>query len=136
MAAETEYERSQYDEVSMIDINENSSVPGLGFRPSSSALYGGSPPLWTIATNAGISGASFVSQAFVVLIAKGLEGDFSAKTLMWVQALFECLKRVFNSILPFQREMREYFLLQIEKERLRNRKATANFNHGKGQSSQ
>ena len=52
------------------------------------------PSVAMVSANVFISGFGFLSQAVVILIACGLEGDFSARTLMWVQAVFEGVKRL------------------------------------------
>ena len=99
--------KSQFDEISIIDVNDNSTSPPFNFRPGF-VPFRGAPPLWAIATNGAISGVSFLLQGMVMLISKGLEGDFSAKTLMWVQALSECFKRVFFTLMTVQQQMREF----------------------------
>ena len=51
-----------------------------------------------IASVAGSIGA-FLTQVTTMLIAHGLEGDFSAITLMWVQAVVEIVKRLHAAVL-------------------------------------
>ncbi|XP_063717846.1 uncharacterized protein LOC134844950 [Symsagittifera roscoffensis] len=48
---------------------------------------------WIVAAAASVSGVALLSQIPIVLIGLGLEGDFSAKTLMVVQAVAEMLRR-------------------------------------------
>ena len=93
-------------EVSVIDVNDNST--GLAFRPGFVVPSMKLPPFWISVTNGVLSTGSLLSQAIVILIAKGLEGDYSAKTLMWVQAIFECLKRLFSVLMAFQKQIRKY----------------------------
>ena len=92
-------------EVPIIDVSENST--GLIFPPEIFVSRREDSPVWIKATNGVVSTVSLLSQAIVILIAKGLEGDYSAKTLMWVQAICETSKRLFNTILTFQNQIRE-----------------------------
>ena len=91
----------QSTEVSVVDIEANSTGLELGGSGRPDA------PFWISATNGAISTVSLLSQTIVILIAKGLEGDYSAKTLMWVQAACETLKRLFNTLVIFQKQIRK-----------------------------
>ena len=59
--------------------------------------------------NLAISSASLLSQIVVILIAVGLEGDYSAKTLMWVQAVTEMLKRMSAMVFQTQQLGKKFF---------------------------
>ena len=89
---------SRFFGVDVAEFNENATNTGFGFRPDFSGGFSG-PPFWAVVTNWVVSGTSLVSQGVVVLIARGLEGDFSARTLMWMQAIFECFKRILSIIM-------------------------------------
>ena len=52
--------------------------------------------------NSVISAIFAISQVIVTLIARGLEGNFSAGTLMWVQASTEMWKRLHTMLLLSQ----------------------------------
>merc|ERR1712226_731970 len=54
------------------------------------------PPMGLIITSLSLSFSSVVSQTLVILISIGLEGDFSAQTIMAAQALFEMMKQSIN----------------------------------------
>ena len=68
------------------------------------------PNVTAVLANLMISIVSALSQIVVILIAKGLEGDFSAKTFMWVQALFEIAKRIFAIYLSMVAGFCKYFI--------------------------
>ena len=55
-----------------------------------------------ISANLVISAISVFSQIVIILIAFGLEGELSAKTMMWVQAASEMLKRITSMLLQMQ----------------------------------
>ena len=54
------------------------------------------PPLGFIVTVTCLSMLAIVSQAIVIIISMGLEGNFSAQTIMVVQSFFEILKMMMN----------------------------------------
>ena len=87
---------SQLFGVEVVDPNENSTEPAFGFTAGGFNRASRSVPLSYTISNGIISGASLLSQVIVLLIARGLGGDFSARTLMWMQALLECFKRILN----------------------------------------
>ena len=87
---------SQLFGVGVVDPNENSTEPAFGFTAGGFNRASRSVPLSYTISNGIISGASLLSQVIVLLIARGLGGDFSARTLMWMQALLECFKRILN----------------------------------------
>ena len=60
------------------------------------------PHMGALLSNLVTSVVAFVSQVAVILIANGLEGNFSGKTLMWVQAVCEMVKRVLSMLLLVQ----------------------------------
>ena len=99
---------NQFNNISIIDVYENSAGFNQEARAGRVVSLRAAPPFWAVVANGGTSSVSFLSQALVILIAKGLEGDYSAKTLMWVQATFESLKRVHNVLMATQRYIREY----------------------------
>ena len=68
-----------------------------------------------ISANLTISAMSLLSQIVVILIAFGLGGDSSAKTLMWVQALAEILKRILSILLQLQEPFGKYSLSFLRK---------------------
>ena len=68
------------------------------------------PNVSAVLANLMIYIVSALSQIVVVLIAKGLESDFSAKTFMWVQALFEIAKRIFAIYLSIVADFCKYFI--------------------------
>ena len=54
------------------------------------------PPFGFIMTVSCLSMFAIVSQAIVIIISMGLEGNFSAQTIMIVQSVFEILKMTMN----------------------------------------
>ena len=75
-------------------VDAESSQPGAPFGPifASIADAEGMDAMSGIVASTHV--VVMLSQVVVILMAVGLEGNFSAQTLMWLQAAMEILKRV------------------------------------------